>query len=72
MTSYHRKVSAYTEQYNTWKRAHTSLPQAGLEPVIALFNNMRHRSSGGHADWLHTLSVIRFKNLHFGHHWLGR
>jgi hypothetical protein len=32
-----RKVTTYTGQHNTEKRGHTSMPRAGFEPTIPVF-----------------------------------
>jgi len=37
----HSKASTYTEQQNTGKCGHTSMPQAGLEPAILVFGRSK-------------------------------
>jgi hypothetical protein len=37
----HRKACAYTEQRNTEKRWPTSVPRAGFEPVIPVFERSK-------------------------------
>jgi hypothetical protein len=35
------KATTYTEQYNTEKRGHTSMPRAGFEPTISVFERLK-------------------------------
>jgi hypothetical protein len=44
-----RKVSTYTAQHNTEKRGHTSVPRAGLEPTICVFQGSKIIRTEGHA-----------------------
>jgi hypothetical protein len=39
--SAHRKATAYTGQHNIEKRGHKSIPQAGFEPTIPLFELLK-------------------------------
>jgi len=36
-----RKATTYTGQHNTEKRGHTSMPRAGFEPTIPVFERSK-------------------------------
>jgi len=36
-----RKATTHTEQHNTEKRGHTSMPRAEFEPAISLFEGLK-------------------------------
>jgi len=36
-----RKATTYTGQHNTEKRGHTSMPRAGFEPMIPIFERSK-------------------------------
>jgi len=36
-----RKATTYTGQHNTEKRGHTSMPRAGFEPTITVFERSK-------------------------------
>jgi len=37
-----RKATTYTGQHNTEKRGHTSMPRAGFEPMIPVFERLKN------------------------------
>jgi len=43
MGSAQHKASTYTEQHNTEKCGHTSMPQVGFEPAIPVFEQSQRQ-----------------------------
>jgi len=57
--SVRRKATTYKRQHNTEKRVHTSIPRAGFEPTIPVFERLKTVRA------LDLMAIIIFKNSAF-------